>query len=282
MELLRKRRTLRNQKVLIPLIKSHMCVDSSKRCMAPRKHPCAWYTRIENYLTSLGFTKSEVDANLYHILAEGKLFIIVLYVDDFILMCDDKLIRSCKEDLTREFKMKDMGLMHYFLELEVWQGDGELFVSQGKYANEIMKKFDMESSKPMETPLVTSWRKEDATTSEVVETTIYWHLMGSLTYLVKTQTNMCYEVNQVSQAMVSPTKLFRREANQVLRYLRGTTRLGLWYIQIEGVKLCGFTDVDWEGSPSDRKSTLGGIFNVGFIMVFGYNTKQRSVALSSV
>jgi hypothetical protein len=75
-----------------------------------------------------------VDANLYHILVEGKLFIIVLYVDDLILTGDEKLIRSCKEDLAREFEMKDMGLMHYFLGLEVWQGDGELFVSQGKYA----------------------------------------------------------------------------------------------------------------------------------------------------
>ena len=51
---------------------------------------------------------------------------------------DEKLINSCKEDLVRELKMKDMGLMYYFLRLEVWQGDGELFVSQGKYANEIL------------------------------------------------------------------------------------------------------------------------------------------------
>jgi len=49
--------------------------------------------------------------------------------------------------------MKDLGLMHYFLGMEVWQGDEELFVSQGKYANETLKKFHMESSKPMETPL---------------------------------------------------------------------------------------------------------------------------------
>jgi len=66
---------------------------------------------------------------------------------------DDKLIKSCKEDLAREFKMKDLGLMHYFMSMEVWQGDWELFVSQGKYANEILKRFHMKSSKPMETPL---------------------------------------------------------------------------------------------------------------------------------
>lgn len=135
--------------------------------------PCAWYTRIDNYFTMLGFTKSEADANFYQIVVEGKLFIILLYVDDLILRCDEKMIKSCKEDLEREFEMKDMGLMHFFLGLEIWQRDMELFVSQGKYANEILKKFHMERSKPMETPLVGNWMKEDATLGEVVEDIIY-------------------------------------------------------------------------------------------------------------
>ena len=74
--------------------------------------------------------------------------------------------------------MKDLRLIHYFLSLEVWQGDGELFVSQGKYANE--KKFHMKSSKSMEAPLEGNWRKEDATSGEVVEATIYMQLVGSL------------------------------------------------------------------------------------------------------
>ena len=57
--------------------------------------------------------------NLYHIVVEGKLLIIVLYVDDLILTGDDQLIKSCKEDLAREFEMKYMGLMHYFLGMKV-------------------------------------------------------------------------------------------------------------------------------------------------------------------
>ena len=58
--------------------------------------------------------------NLYHIVVEGKLLITILYVDDLILTSDDRLIKSCKEDLAREFEMKEMGLMHYFLGMEVW------------------------------------------------------------------------------------------------------------------------------------------------------------------
>ena len=82
--------------------------------------------------------------------------------------------------------MKDLGIMHYLLGMEVWQGDGELFVSQDKYANKILKKFHIERSKPMETPLAGKWRKKDATSGEVVEAIIYRHLVGSLLYLVNT------------------------------------------------------------------------------------------------
>eukprot|EP00253_Pinus_taeda_P035465 PITA_35465 len=62
---------------------------------------------------------------------------------------DDQLIMSFKEDLVREFEMKDMGLMHYFLGMEVWKKDGDLFVSQGMYANEMLKRFHMEKCKHM-------------------------------------------------------------------------------------------------------------------------------------
>ena len=69
----------------------------------------------------MGFTKSEVDANLYQIVVEVKLLIIdILYVDDIIFTSDEQLIHSCKEDLAREFEMKDIGLLHYFLGLEIW------------------------------------------------------------------------------------------------------------------------------------------------------------------
>jgi hypothetical protein len=80
-----------------------------------KQAPRAWYTWIDSYFTELGFNKSEADENLYQIVVVGKLLIIVLYVDTG----DEQLIHSCKEDLTKEFKMKDLGLLHYFLGLEI-------------------------------------------------------------------------------------------------------------------------------------------------------------------
>ena len=107
---------------------SELHVYRIKRALYGLKQaPRAWYTRIDNYFTELGFTKCETDVNLYQISIADKLLIIVLYVDDIILIGDEKLITSCKEDPAREFEMNDMGLLHYFLSLEIWQRDGELF-----------------------------------------------------------------------------------------------------------------------------------------------------------
>jgi hypothetical protein len=116
-----------------------------------KKAPHAWYTQIDIYFTGLGFTKSEVDTNLYQIVAEGNILIIVLYVYDLILIDDEQLIHSFKEDLAKEFEMKDMGLLNYFLGLEIWQRDGEIFVSQGRYAREILGKFHIGMILRMET-----------------------------------------------------------------------------------------------------------------------------------
>ena len=99
---------------------SHVC--RLKRALYGLKQaPRAWYTWIYSDFTELGFSKSEVDPNIYQIVAEGKLLIIVLYVDDLILTSDELLIPSCKDDLAKEFEMKDLGLLHYFLGLEIWQ-----------------------------------------------------------------------------------------------------------------------------------------------------------------
>ena len=99
-------------------------------------------------------------------------------------------------------------------------------------------------------------------------------------YLVNTQPDICYDVNQLSQAMVKPTKLFWKAGKHVLRYLRGTSGYGLWYRHSDEVKMHGIMDVDWAGSPTERKSTSGGIFSIGLTTFSWYNRKQRSVALS--
>ena len=88
-----------------------------------------------------------------------------------------------------------------------------------------------------------------------------------------------FELN--SQLIQLSTKIFWKVGKHVLRYLRGTFEYELWYIQMDGVKLHGFTNVDWVGIPTNRKRTSRGIFSIGSTNFSWYNRKQRSVALSS-
>jgi hypothetical protein len=101
-------------------------------------------------------------------------------------------------DLASEFDMKDSGLMHYFLGLEVWRRDGEIFLEQGKYTVEILKRFRMQDCRPMSTPMVTNRKKIDASKQKAVDPTLYRQLIGSLMYLVNTRPNICFVANTLS------------------------------------------------------------------------------------
>ena len=137
-----------------------------------------------------------------------------------------------------------------------------------------MGKFHMEGCKPMDTPLPRNWRKEDATSGEVVDATVYRQLVDSLMYLVNTRPDICYAVNQLSQSMVKPTKIYWKAGKHVLRYLRGTSEYGLWYRKIDRVNFHGFTDVDWAGTSTNKNRTSGGVFSIGSTSVSWDNRKQ--------
>ena len=85
-----------------------------------KQAPRVWYGKIDSFLTSLGFTKSKVDSNLYFKAMNDEPVILLLYVDDLILTGEENLITNYKKKLAAEFEMKDLGPMHYFLGLEVW------------------------------------------------------------------------------------------------------------------------------------------------------------------
>jgi hypothetical protein len=90
-----------------------------------KQAPKAWYGRIDSFLTILGFSKSKVDSNLYFKVMNDEPIILLVYVDGLFLTGEEKLIIDCKKNLAAEFEMKDLDLMHYFLDLEVWKSPRE-------------------------------------------------------------------------------------------------------------------------------------------------------------
>jgi hypothetical protein len=190
---------------------------------------------------------------------------LILYVDDMFLTRDEKLIVGCKRELALEFKMKDLGLMHYFLGLEVWQRSDEISLSQGKYTVEILKTFKMMDCKSMATPMMISLKLPSESSSDLVDPTMYIQLIGSLMYMVNTRSDICLAVNASILYMVKPRHVHWLSTKHMLRYLCGTIEYGLRYGSNGYVKVQGYTNSDWAGSAMDRKSTSGYCFNLGLV-----------------
>ena len=131
---------------------SHVC-KLKKSLYGLKQAPRTWYDIIDSFLSSLGFTKSKEDSNVYYKVEYGNPVMLLLYVDDLFVIGMDGLIADTKRKLASELKMKDLGMMHYFLGMEVWQNADGILLGQGKYAVEILKRFGMMDCKVMATPM---------------------------------------------------------------------------------------------------------------------------------
>jgi hypothetical protein len=204
-----------------------------------------------------------------------------MYVDDLFLTGDEKLIIDCKKKIVEEFEMKDLGLMHYFLGFEVWQSPEKIFLNQRKYAIEILKRFDMLECKSMNTPMETKLKLLVDTLLELVDAMLYRQIIGLLMYLTNTRPDICFAVNTLSQFLVEHRRVHLVATKHVMRYLKDTLDFGLSYNGDKDFRLSGYTDLDWAGSVSDRKSTSGCCFSLGSAMISWQSRKQPSIALGT-
>ena len=146
----------------------------------------------------LGFTKSVADSNLYYKVVGGESLILVLYVGDLFLTGAERLVGWCKQQLASEFEMKDLGLMHHFLGLEVWQCGDEIFLNQGRYVVDILRRFGMMDCKSLATSMMLNLKKLSsvAAESDSIDPTMYQQLVDSLMYLVNTRPNKCFTATE--------------------------------------------------------------------------------------
>ena len=171
--------------------------------------------------------------------------------------------------------------MHYFLGLEMQQSPEGIFLNQGKYVVEILKRFDMLDCKAMTTPMDTNLKLLSDDPSELVDMTQYRQIIWSLMYLTNTRPYICFDVNTLSQYLVKPRWVHMIAAKHVMRYLKGTIDLRLYYGRDHDYKLYRYMDSDWAGNPVDRKSTSSGCYCLGSAMISWFSKKESSVSLST-
>ena len=163
-------------------------------------------------------------------------------------------LKSSKE-MKREFEMTDLGLMKYFLGLEVRQGPSGIFVSQEAYSKDILKKNKMANSNSVSTLMEQGTKLSRYDGGDRVDSTRYQSLVGSLRYLTCTRPDISYNVGVVSRFMEEPVYTHWKALKRILQYIRGTESFGLFFSRTEEYKLVGYSDSDWGGDIDDRKCT---------------------------
>ena len=266
--------------------KEELVCKLKKSIYGLKQSPRCWNTTLDTYLKELGFTQTASDPCIYYRKTGGDMLYIGVYVDDIILGAKtEKQLQEIKDELSKEFEIKDLGKLKYFLGMKVVQDEASksIWIGQPAYTEDVLKRFGMENCKPTSTPVNASSKLQPATDQdEPVNQTEFQSAIGSLMYLaVSTRPDIAYAVNNLAKFISKPQKEHWTALKRVLRYLKDTVNYGILYRQ-EGSNECiGYSDADWAGDVSDRRSTSGYIFMLGGGAISWSSRKQKCVALST-
>ena len=165
----------------------HKVYKLKKALYGLKQAPRAWYNRIETYFLKQGFQKCPYEHTLFIKVEDGgKMLIVCLYVDDLIYTGNNTaMFEIFKKSMMAEFEMSDLGMMHYFLGIEVWQSSTSIFISQKKYVGEILDRFQMKDCNPVNTPSEFDLKLHKDDGGKKVDSTLYKQIVGSLMYLTQ-------------------------------------------------------------------------------------------------
>jgi hypothetical protein len=210
------------------------------------------------------------------------LIIVLVYVDDIIFGCNkDPLVQWFASTMESEFEMSMLGEMSFFLGLQITQRSEGMFISQEKYLREMLKRFQMEDSKPLGTPMVTRCKLRKNDDSPNVDQRSYRSMIGILLYITTSHPDIMHVVGMVGRFQSSPRQSHLQATKRIFRYLKETMTYGLWYHRNQNFQLTAYSDADWANCVDERKSTSGGEFFLGDSLVAWISKKKGSISLST-
>ncbi|VVA37399.1 PREDICTED: Retrovirus-related Pol poly from transposon, partial [Prunus dulcis] len=164
-----------------------------------KQSPRAWFGRFSQAMQKYGYRPSQADHTLFlRHSRDGRITIVIVYVDDIIMTGDDiKEINKLKIHLAKEFDIKDLGTLRYFLGIEVAHSKEGIFVSQRKYVLDLLTETGMLACKPADTPIEQNHRLGKQTDDTAVDRGRYQRLVGKLIYLAHTRPDIAYAVSVV-------------------------------------------------------------------------------------
>ncbi|GKA15140.1 retrovirus-related pol polyprotein from transposon TNT 1-94 [Tanacetum coccineum] len=213
-----------------------------------KQAPKAWYDRLKAFLIKHEYKMGMVDNTLFTKKKSSNLIIVQIYVDDIIFgsTCQDMCDKFAKI-MHDEFEMSMMGELNFFLGLQIKQMEDGIFFNQSKYIKEMLKKFGLEDSKPMKTPMSSDTKLTKDEECESVDSTKYRGMIGSLLYLTASRPDIMFSVCLCARFQEAPKTSHLEAVKRIFRYIKGTTHLGLWYPKGTGIETIVYADSDHAG-----------------------------------
>jgi hypothetical protein len=223
-----------------------------------KQAPRAWLHRLSSCLLELGFQGSKSDSSLFIFKSASVTILALVYVDDLILTGSsldaiDELIHN----LSRDFPMKDLGELNFFLGISVARVHEGLHLSQSRYIYDLLARTKMSNVKPITSPMAATTSLSQFPGSTFSDVTLYRSTVGALQYLSLTRPDIAFAVNKVFQFMHAPHDLHWSAVKRILRYLKSTIDHGLQIKNCSSHQLFAYSNADWAGCPDDCKSTSG-------------------------
>ena len=213
-----------------------------------KQSPRCWNHVLDSHLKEMGFKQTSSDPCLYvYFDSEGVMFLVAVYVDDIVLGGrSEAKMNAVKEELSQKFEMKDLGPLHHFLGVKVIQDElaGVIWIGQPSYTEKILQWFGMYDSKPVNTPVNPDVKLvHSESPDDVYNQQMYRVVTGSLLYLsTKSRPDIAYAVSSVARFCAKPTKEHWTAVKRILRYLKGTSNLGLLFREDTPAEITGYSD----------------------------------------
>ncbi|KAK6139205.1 hypothetical protein DH2020_027052 [Rehmannia glutinosa] len=202
---------------------------------------------------------SHADHSLFIFKSDNIHIAALIYVDDVLLAGNDReRIVNIKSYLDGKFSIKDLGPLKYFLGIEVARSSEGFVLSQRKYTLDILEEFGLDNKKHMKTPMGTNDKLSKNENGTPIDPTLYRSMIGSLLYLTASRPDISYSICVYARYQSCTKESHLKAVKRIIRYINGTTELGILYSSDTNTNLVGFSDAYWAGDVDDRKSTTGG------------------------
>lgn len=175
-----------------------------------------------------------------------------IYVDDIVFgSTSNTLVSEFTDIMQNEFEMNMSGKLTYFHGLQVQQLKDGMFLSQTKYAKDLVSKFGLESAKPVTNPMSTTTKLHKDLTRNDVDHTLYRSMIGSLLYLTASRPNLSFSVGVCARFQSCPKESHLLDVKRIIRYVSGTLQYGIYYSSDSNIEIAGYSDADWAGNIDD-------------------------------